>query len=99
MHPVLTAFAEDAVAAHLSATDSVWELSWILQEVQAHTTDHDLCLSCIYSQPFLLYYFFPGSDTVLIGKKLHILSSKNWHLLGKQKTVKIAEALSTVNSE
>ena len=27
MHPVLTAFAEDAVAAHSSATDSTWELA------------------------------------------------------------------------
>ena len=27
MHPVLTAFAEDAVAAHSSATDSSWELA------------------------------------------------------------------------
>ena len=70
MHPVLTAFAEDAVAAHFSATDSVWELAWTLQEIQPHTTDHDLCLSCIYSEPFqfLLHFFFPGqepSDTFL----------------------------------
>ena len=27
VHPVLTAFAEDAVAAHSSATDSTWELA------------------------------------------------------------------------
>ena len=30
-----------------------------LQEVQAQTTDHDLCLSCIYSQSFLLHCIFP----------------------------------------
>ena len=68
MHPVLTAFAEDAVAAHSSATDSTWELAWTLQEIQPRTTDHDLCLSCIYSQPFLLHCFFPcqePSDTFL----------------------------------
>ena len=68
MHPVLTAFAEDAVAAHSSATDSPWELAWTLQEIQPGTTDHDLCLSCIYSQPFLLHCFFPcqePSDTFL----------------------------------
>ena len=68
MHPVLTAFAEDAVAAHSSATDSIWELAWTLQEIQPRTTDHDLCLSCIYSQPFLLHCFFPcqePSDTFL----------------------------------
>ena len=27
MHPVLTAFAEDAVAAHSNATESTWELA------------------------------------------------------------------------
>ena len=68
MHPVLTAFAEDAVAAHSSATDSTWELAWTLQEIQPRTQDHDLCLSCLYSKPFLLHCFFPGqepSDTFL----------------------------------
>ena len=68
MHPLLTAFPEDAVAAHSSATDSTWELAWTLQEIQPCTTDHDLCLSCIYSQPFLLHCFFPcqePSDTFL----------------------------------
>ena len=62
MHPVLTTFAEDAVAAHSSVTDSAWELAWTLQEIQPCTTDHNLCLSCIYSQPFLLHCFFPGQD-------------------------------------
>ena len=48
--------------------DSTWELAWSLQEIQPRTTDHDLCLSCIYSQPFLLHCFFPcqePSDTFL----------------------------------
>ena len=48
MHPVLAAIAEDAIAAN-----SVPEMAHgnfpALQEVQAGTTDHDLCLSCIYS--------------------------------------------------
>ena len=68
VHPVLTAFAEDVVAAHSSVTDSTWELTWTLQEIQPRTTDHDLCLSCIYSQHFLLHCFFPcqePSDTFL----------------------------------
>ena len=30
--------------------------------VQAHTTDHDLCLSCIYSQSFLLHCSFPSQE-------------------------------------
>ena len=34
VHPVLAAIAEDAVAAHSSATDSAWKLPWTLQEVQ-----------------------------------------------------------------
>ena len=62
MHPVLTAFAENAVAAHSSATNSAWELAWTLQEIQSRTTDHDLCLSCIYSQSFLLHCPFPGQE-------------------------------------
>ena len=60
LHPVLTAFAEDAVAAHSSAMDSAWELACTLQEILVRTTDHDLCRSCIYLQPFLLHFFFPG---------------------------------------
>ena len=63
---MLTAFAEDVVAAHSSVTDRAWELAGTLQEVQASTTDHVLCLSCIYSQPFLLHCFsawFKGSVT------------------------------------
>ena len=74
MHPVLTAFAEDAVAAHSSVTNSAWELACTLQEIQSRTTDHDLCLSCIYSQPFLFYCSFPGqepSDTYKA--KLHVI--------------------------
>ena len=47
MHTVLAAIAENAVAAHSRATDGVWKLPGTLQEVQSHTTDHDLCLSCI----------------------------------------------------
>ena len=35
---------------------------WTLQEVQARTTDHDLRLSCIYSQSILLHYFFPSQE-------------------------------------
>ena len=58
VHPVLATILEDAVAAHSSATDGAWKLAWTLQEVQFHTTDHDLCLSFIYSQSFLLHCFF-----------------------------------------
>ena len=32
--------------------------------VKARTTDHDLCLSCIYSQAFLLHCFFPKLSSV-----------------------------------
>ena len=81
MHPVLTAFAEDAVAAHSSATDSTWELAWTLQEIQPRTTDHDLCLSCIYSQPFLLHCFFPcqePSDTFLLKKSSYPEPIDRW---------------------
>ena len=60
VHPVLAAIAEDAVAAHSSVTDGTWKLAWTLQEVQAHTTNHDLCLSCI--QSFLLHCFFPSQE-------------------------------------
>ena len=49
VHQVRAAVAEDAVAAYTSATDGTWKLAWTLQEVQAHITDHDLQLSCIYS--------------------------------------------------
>ena len=62
VHPVLAAIAEDAVAAHSSATEGAWKLAWILQEVQSCTADHDLCLSCIYFQPFLLHCFFPSQE-------------------------------------
>ena len=33
-----------------------------LQEVQSRTADHNLCLSCIYSQSFLLHCFFPCQE-------------------------------------
>ena len=33
-----------------------------LQEVQASTTDHALCLSCIYSQSFLLHCIFSSQE-------------------------------------
>ena len=62
MHPVLAVVAEDAVAAHSSVTDSAWKLTWTLQEVQACTTDHDLYLSCIYTQSFLLHCSFPSQE-------------------------------------
>ena len=62
VHTVLAAVAENAVAAHSSATDGPWKLAWTLQEVQTHTTDHDLHLSCIYSQSFLLHCFFPSQQ-------------------------------------
>ena len=42
--------------------DRAWKLAWTLQEIQACTTDHDLHLSCIYSQSFLLYCFFPNQE-------------------------------------
>ena len=45
--------AAGAVAAHSSATDCTRKLAWTLQEVLICTTDHDLHLSCIYSQSFL----------------------------------------------
>ena len=53
VHPVLAAIAEDAVAAHFCSKDSAWKLARTLQEVQVCTADHDLCLSCSYSQSFL----------------------------------------------
>ena len=62
VHPVLAAIAEDADADHSSGTDGTWKLAWTLQEVQACTTDHDLHLSCIYSQSFLLLCFFPSQE-------------------------------------
>ena len=62
VHLVLAAIAEDAVAAHSSVTDDAWKLAWTLQEVQSRTADHDLCLSCIYSQSFLLHCFFPSQE-------------------------------------
>ena len=62
VHPVLAAIAEDAVAANSSATDGALKLAWTLQEVQARTTDHDLHLSCIYSQSFFLHCFFPSQE-------------------------------------
>ena len=62
VHPVLGAIAEDAVAAHSSATGGTWKLAYTLQEVQTHTKDHDLRLSYIYSQSFLLCCFFPSQE-------------------------------------
>ena len=62
VHPVLAAVAEDTVAAHSSATDGAWKLSWTLQEVQTRTADHDLCLCCIYSHSFLFHCFFPRQE-------------------------------------
>ena len=50
------------VSAHSSATDGAWKLAWTLQEVQSRTADHDLCLSCIYSQSFLLHCIFPCQE-------------------------------------
>ena len=82
VHPVLAAVAEDTVAAHSSVVDSAWKLSWTLQEVKACTADHDLCLSCIYSQSFLLHFFFPSQeppDTSLerfVGCKCHRWTGK-----------------------
>ena len=60
--PSACSLAVDAVAAHSSATDSAWKLAWTLQEVQSRTADHDLCLSCIYSQSFFLHCFFPSQE-------------------------------------
>ena len=62
VHPLLAGVAEDAVAVHSSATNGTWKLASTLQEVQACTTDHDLCLSCIYSLSFLLHCFFPSQE-------------------------------------
>ena len=62
VHPVLAAIAEDAVAAHSSATGGAWKLAWTLQEVQARTADHDLCLNCIYSQSLVLHCFFQSQE-------------------------------------
>ena len=62
VHPVLAPIAEDAVAAHSRATDGAWKLAWTLQEIQARTADHDLRLSCIYSQSFLFHCFFPSQE-------------------------------------
>ena len=59
---MLAAIAEDVVAAHSNATDGTWQLAWTLQEIQARTTDHDLRLSSIYSQSFLLNCFFPSQE-------------------------------------
>ena len=58
VQPVLAAVVEDAVAAHSNATDGAWKLTWTLQEVQACNADHDLHLSCIYSQSLLFHCFF-----------------------------------------
>ena len=55
---MLAAVAENAVAAHSSARDSACKL----QEVQAYTTDHDLCLSCINPPSFLFHCFFPSQE-------------------------------------
>ena len=57
VHPVLAAIAEDAVAAHSSATDGAWKFAWTLQEVQSHTADHNLSflhLLSVLSSPLLL---------------------------------------------
>ena len=60
VHPMLAAIAKDT--SHSNMTTPARKLTWTLQEVQARTTDHDLCLSCIYSQPFLLHCFFPSQE-------------------------------------
>ena len=52
-HPEFAAIAVDAVVAYSYMTDSAWVSARTLQEVQACTTDHDCCLSCIYPQPLL----------------------------------------------
>ena len=62
MHPKFAAIAVDAVVAYSCTTDSACLFAWTLQEVQACTTDYDLCLSCIYPQPLLLYSFFPHQE-------------------------------------
>ena len=57
MHPKFAAIAVDAVVAYSCMTDSAWVFAWTLQEVQALTTDHDLCLlrlPSIPSSPWLL---------------------------------------------
>ena len=46
----------------LHSTDGAWKLAWNLQAVQARITDHNLCLSSIYSQFFLLHCFFPSQE-------------------------------------
>ena len=65
MHPVLTAFAEDAVAAHSSATDSTnYNLRFLMANSERHseffvtarwchmyTTDVAFSVSCELSQP------------------------------------------------
>ena len=58
MHPKFAAIAVDAVVAYSCTTDSAWVFAWTLQEVQACTRDHNLCLSCINPQPLLLHGFF-----------------------------------------
>ena len=59
VHLVLAPLAEDGVAS-----TPVRQIETRLNSagVQAYTTDHDLCLSCIYSQPFLLHYFLPSQE-------------------------------------
>ena len=39
-----------------------WRIETRLQEVQARTTDHDLHLSCIYSQSFFLHCLFQSQE-------------------------------------
>ena len=71
-------------AAHLSATEGTWELAWTLLEVQAHTTDHELRLSCIYSHSFSSFQVkslltHSSSDSMMITKSLAQRSSDSLH--------------------
>ena len=84
VYPLLAAFAEDAVAAHSSATDGAWKLGWTLQEVQSCTVDHDLCLSCIYSQSFLLHRGLPRglqSGTLVMRLQAQWWRAAGWVLI------------------
>ena len=60
MYPDFATSAVDAVVAYSCTTDSAWVFTWTLQE--AHTTDHNFCLSCIYPQPLPLHGFFPYQE-------------------------------------
>ena len=89
MHLKFAAIAVDAVVAYSCTTDSAWVFAWTLPEVQACTTDHDLCLSCIYPQPLLHGFFsWPLSFLHLPSTPspwLLSISRASWHIpLGSQ---------------